>query len=256
MKNIAMFGGLRIGFPGLFRRKELKDGERYNLIKLYVVLDAHNWKPYVEKALNVYESILGGTAGQYWDNYSEAKPFDKEKLLKKLFSRGFGYLENLVLTDEDDSISVAMNLVSAGNPGICEVRLTLPSATDLKPFFIDLSADLIKIGTVLYGYSRSLTKDYEPVSENKIKKTFGGVSVTAEPFSKTWFLPLSLSADVMRGVYPLNMVRRRLLKEDYFGHAIDSAINLDKDMVIVECSTSDLQLIRSADRDISQFVRV
>jgi hypothetical protein len=256
MKNSLMFDDLMTFLSGLLRRRGPTDTKRYNLIKLYVLLNAHNWKTYVEKALDVYEHLLGGTAGQYWENYSEAKPFNKEKILQKLSSRRFGDLENLVLTDEDDSISVAMNLVSAANPGICEVRLTFPSSTELKPLFIDLSADLIEMGMVLYGYARTLTKDYEPVSENKIKKTFGGVSVTAEPFSNTWFLPLALDADVMKGLYPLNLVRRSLLKDDYFGHTIDSAINVGKDMAIVEYSTSDLQLIRSADHDISRFVRV
>ena len=243
-------------FLAIFRRKETEELARYSIIKIYIMLDEHNWKLYIEKLVHVYETLLDGDAGRYWVNYSKTSPFNKEKFLRKIFGREFGDLENLVLTNEDSSISVDVNLISAVNSRMCEVRITLPSSADLKRLFSDLSADLIEIGTVLHGYARSLTVDCSPISENKIKKTFGGISVTVEPFNKTWFCVPSLQEDMMKGVYRLNLVRKTLLKDDYFGRdAKKKAIEMGQGLVIVECSSTDLQEIQDAGRDISKFVQ-
>lgn len=65
----------------------------------------------------------------------------------------------------------------------------------LKEFFVPLS-----------GYARTLSSDWSPISEMKLKRgIFGGSSVTIPKRSESWLMSdQAISAGAIRGIYPVN----------------------------------------------------
>jgi hypothetical protein len=95
--------------------------------------------------------------------------------------------------------------VSTDSPPVFELTLVRPenrsfieeinTISGLKEFFVPL-----------YGYARTLSADWSPISEIKLKRGFfGGTSVSVPKRSETWLMSdQAVSAGAIRGVYPVN----------------------------------------------------
>jgi hypothetical protein len=58
-----------------------------------------------------------------------------------------------------------------------------------------------------YGYAHSLTDQFEPISEIKVRKTFGGISMKGGPAGSTWlYHMLGIRHGFLKGVYPKNIL--------------------------------------------------
>lgn len=242
---------------GFFRRRAESEQECYGLIKLYFsVSDGDSCQQVFRMLLDLYESMLSGRSGVYWVNFGKNRSFNRGKLEKSYISKGCNEVEEFMLTTADDSLGVSLNKLVYVGADLYEVWIVLSSPNELKERFIDVTERLINIVGEIYGYARTLTKDYIPATESKIKRTFWGRSVAVRPFRETWHREPSFRKDMIKGVFQFNIVNKGVLSNINLGGVMDKTLDLGKGMTFVEFSQSDLQEIKNAGQEISRFVGI
>lgn len=171
-------------------------------------------------AISFIETVLEQLAcisGRWPDTYDAN--YVKEWKTWKGFSNGASKLPELANAyfsygSEGGLCSYENSLVGFYEPpavGSISLFICCPESVISIQQLIDLAIDLAKnLGSSFpfeYGYAHSLSDDFEPSTETKYYKTFGGRGIKSRPADSIWiYHMLGIRHGCLRSVYPKNIL--------------------------------------------------
>jgi hypothetical protein len=229
------------------------------VVKLYLTIHENERKSHIEEIFNWYNKLTN-KEGTYSFNWRKGKPISKDGFYNYLSVVDPKSFENLSIISNDENVMIGMSSLLKYDPDLFYIELAFPVEKGLKNIFLDFSRNIAGLNNaIIYGYGRELPKDYFPSSETKIKKTFGGTSIQVEQIEKTWLRTPSYKTNMLKGVYPLNLLRREQLQDKLFSSFMDNNIghieDINSEVIILEFDSNELRQIRTEYPELSEFVR-
>ncbi|HTE41762.1 MAG TPA: hypothetical protein VK629_13095 [Steroidobacteraceae bacterium] len=214
---------------------------------------AFNGIAFLGGVLDQIAHISGERPKTYGANY------EKEWKTWEGFSNGSSKLPELAFADffypREGLLCVYENsLVGFYKPpavGSLSLTISCPESLCSVQQLLDLAKAVYPSFPFEYGYAHSLTDDFEPTSEIKFRRTFGGRSMKVGPASSTWLYHMvGIRHGFLRSVYPKN-----ILNSSQTSNTI--VANLQKEGVgQLEPFVADLQLWSISDDQIPGALEV
>ena len=238
-------------------------GQQYSLAKLYISLDAENWRQGVRGMLETFVALFKASFDLFSINFAPEEEFDLHRLMERLQAITAGDLESLSVRNRPGTLqfSIRTEFAYLGARGWHELRFVFPASADCESVFASLAKVAANCSRVAYGYARKLDADHDVSSESKMKKTLlGNIRTRVERAVDTWMEnPAGIGDGALKGFYPFNLVRESKLRTAPLREVIDAydvhPNRLSDDLSLIRLAEDQLKSLKRSSGIVSRFVR-
>lgn len=218
-----------------------KDKDSFQMVKIYATLGHNNYHSFISELLGLFEKLSKNSEGEYSLNYVALTGFSIAEVVAEIGALDINEIENLSIIGCDRTFSVAFNALKSAEKNLFETRVVFPLCENLQLVLVTLAAALSRFADIHYGYGRVLKANYDPASEKEIKKTISGTAVNVVPFQKSWLYWNPSANQMLKGVYPFNLVKKTWLESELFSPCVnkngESIISIDSELVVLKCTS-------------------
>lgn len=232
----------------------------YRIARFYIRAAESSCRESLVRVVRDFVEATGSVLVKYELNYGAERPFEFAALERSVSSLTDGDFESLSVMERKGAkgFHVGSRFRPLGISEVYEYLFAYRSAADFAAEFAHLAATVGSVGTLLTGYGRNLTENFEPATEAQMKRTWlGGVSIKGvDPVAEWLEHPQGILEGATKGIYGLNLISARRAKPpDWLSEeAVRRAVKVDDNAYLAQLSPTDLRKLRER-KELKPFVR-
>ena len=232
----------------------------YRLARFYIQTDETSCRQSIGRVLQEFVTMTGVVLATYELNYQSGRRFNIAVLENDLSSLAAGDFEHLSVMERQGAkgLHVGSWFRPLGISDVYQYLFAYRSPADFAAEFQSLATTLGSIGALLTGYGRTLTENFEPANESRMKRTWFGNLTTdkgLDPIAEWLEHPRGILQGATKGIYGLNLISdRRPKPPEWLGaDALRRAVRVDH-AYLAQFSPADLRTLRDR-KELKAFVR-